>query len=208
MLYINVEIIKKLRAFLLSRCCLIEENYVPFKIVLGPIAMVWLLAPALSITLLLISKEEGFSDLFRSIFGYGVFLGVAIWAWFPQLEEWSIRKLKFFSPHMGFDEKVKNNQPYEGALFQGFVFLLIVFPILMLPYLRLLNGELSQQIVNIAIAIGALMSGLIILLEKILLDNLWHRIGIMENNKFTISGIKGLADYLNDHLNESPKGKR
>lgn len=134
----------------------------PFKIVLGPYAMVWLLAPALSITLLLISKEEDLTDLLRSIFGYGVFLGVAIWAWLPQLEEWSIRKIRFFT----------KNQPYEGALFEGFVFLLIVFPTLLLPYLRLLNGELSQQVINIAIFIGALMSGLIMLLEKIWLDNL------------------------------------
>lgn len=180
----------------------------PFKIVLGPIAMVWLLAPALSIALLIISKQEGLSGLVKSLFIYGLALAVVVWSWLPQLEEWSIRKLKFFSPHMGFDEKVKRNQPYEGALFEGLVFLLIVFPILILTYSRLLNGELGQQVINIAIAIGALMSGLIILLEKVLLENLWHGIGIMENNKFTISGIKGLADYLNDHLNESPKGKR
>ena len=99
----------------------------PFKLVIGPIAMVWLLAPAISIVLLVISKQEDLSDLVKALFGYGVFLAVAVWSWFPQLEEWSTRELKFFSPHMGFDEKVKNNQPYEGFLFEGFVFLLIVF---------------------------------------------------------------------------------
>ena len=150
----------------------------PFKIVLGPIAMAWLLAPMVGFLLDSLATSE--AKKWAQVVAFFVLLIPFIWSWLPQWDEWLSRRAvsckHFITKRI---EETYFKQPYTGeGLLKPIVFLSYVLIVLFIYFkfiVMFFSGESINELWVSMILFSGLVLSLIAYFFESSLEVFYHR---------------------------------